>query len=60
MKAGDNIVIDFNNTNTAPFRQHGVLRSEDDEWVRVEGTVGEDIGKTIMVPKSNIKRIVVL
>lgn len=58
MKTGDHISVELE-TVEAPFRQLGLFRSEDDEYIRLEGTVGNDIGKEILVPKHRVKRIVV-
>lgn len=57
-EVGNNISIELE-TVTAPFRIHGTFQMQDDEFIKVRGTVGDDIGKAILVPKSRIKTVTV-
>lgn len=41
-------------TNGEEYRYHGTYRSTDDNFVTIKGTVGEDIGRMIMIPLSRV------
>ena len=42
------------------FSTFGTFQQEDDEYFVVTGTVGDLIGKTIIVPKARIIQIIVI
>jgi hypothetical protein len=54
---GDSVVIYFMREDSAPYRLHGTFLSQDDEYVVIEGTVGEYIGRRYWIPKNQIKMI---
>ena len=56
MKRGDNLHIE----RIDGFSTFGTFQSQDDEYVVVTGTVGDLIGKTIIVPKVRIIQIIVI
>jgi hypothetical protein len=61
MHQGDEVCIDLINTgDQPPYRVFGTFRSEGEDYVRITGTVGEDIGKDILVPRANVKLITIL
>jgi hypothetical protein len=39
---------------------HGTFIREDDEYIVVRGTVGDRIGKEILVPKSRVTQVVIV
>ena len=45
------------NTTKVPYAVSGKFLSASDDYVRLLGEVGDDIGKIIMVPKSMVKVI---
>jgi hypothetical protein len=40
--------------NGEEYSMHGIFKDMDDEFVRIKGTVGEQIGRMIMIPKNRI------
>lgn len=40
------------------YSTHGTFLSENEEYIKVRGTVGNNINKEIIVPKSNIAQII--
>jgi len=58
IKAHDELSIQlFNTDDEPPFTVHGTFVMEDDTDMMVRGTVGDDIGKYIIIPKRNVKVI---
>jgi hypothetical protein len=43
-----------------PWIYHGEYLREDETFIKIRGTVGDNIGKEILVPKSRIKDITIL
>jgi hypothetical protein len=61
LRRGDQVSIYFKTETSAPYhapyQMHGTYKDESDEYIRIEGTVGEHIGKDIFIPKSEVKMI---
>lgn len=55
LRRGDQITIYFNDLD-AP-RAHGKYLNQDDEEIRIEGTVGDTIGHDLFIPIRNIRMI---
>jgi len=53
---GDEIAIERKDGR----RTHGMFKREDERYVVVMGTVGDDTGKDILVPHANVLQIVVV
>lgn len=57
----DELEIQLLNTDDQPpYTVFGKFKSMDDEYIRVVGTVGDQIGKTVLVPKTQVKVIYLL
>jgi hypothetical protein len=56
LKRGDSICIEKKDD----FSIIGFFQSQDDENILIEGTVGENTGKEIIVPKANVAQIIVI
>jgi hypothetical protein len=56
-RQNDNVSIELEG-DSPPYRVHGTFIEEDENWVKVEGTVGDTLGKMVVVPKERIKVIV--
>lgn len=60
LPTGSNVTLDlFDQDGQPPFTIHGIFRSLDDDHYIVEGTVGDLIGKPVLVPRPNVKTIIV-
>lgn len=57
LQYNDEVLIYFKTEESSPYRLFGKYRDESDEYVRIEGTLGDQIGRDIFVPKSEIKMI---
>lgn len=57
LRRNDQVCIYFKTEEAAPYKLHGKYLGEDDEQVRIEGTVGDMIGHDLFIPKSEIKLI---
>ena len=55
MKVGDNVWIERKDGYTTI----GTFVEEDENYIVLQGTVGDNIGKTILVPRDNIAQITV-
>lgn len=60
LNRNDEIGIFFKDENSAPYRMFGKYQNEDDENIRIIGTVGDQIGREFFVPKREIKLIEVV
>jgi hypothetical protein len=60
LQAGQAVSINLKDTDQPPYRLHGTFVEQDEEYVKITGTVGDRIGKELVTPKSNIKFIEVL
>ena len=56
IKQGTQVVIDLE-TKESPYRYHGEFISQDDEFIKIKGSVGGSTGHIIYIPKSRIKSI---
>jgi hypothetical protein len=54
---GDSVAIHFTTETAGPYVLHGSFVNQDEEYVRIEGTVGDTLGHEMFVPKSQIKFI---
>jgi hypothetical protein len=60
LQAGQHLVIYFRfvgANDEPPYRLHGTFVEQDEEYVKVLGTVGDYIGHELVAPKTNIKFI---
>lgn len=54
-KRGDQVGVERNDGYTTI----GTFVRQDDEYIVVEGTVGNNIGHEVVIPKSNITQVVI-
>jgi ribosome biogenesis SPOUT family RNA methylase Rps3 len=56
LNRGDTISIELQATEP-PYRIHGKFVTENEDYVVIEGTVGDHIGRDIFVPRNRITLI---
>ncbi len=56
MKTGDDIQIE----RSDGYSRFGTYLKSDDEYIYIRGTVGDDIGKKLMIPKIHVLQITIL
>lgn len=56
MKYGDEVAIE----RSDGYSRFGTYLRSDDEYIHIKGTVGDNIGKRILIPKAHILQITVL
>lgn len=59
IRRGNMVAIEVEATE-APYRYHGEFKAQDEEYVKIKSTSGENIGKDVLVPKRVIKNIVIV
>jgi len=54
---GDNVSVHFLDDKSPPYRMFGEYKSMNDEWLEIQGTSGDYIGKRFYIPRNQIKMI---